>query len=190
MIQRSHLERGRRVCEIKNLDMTLCGANYHERIRYVERVAALWQLHSRDRIWCAHVPILDPTRRNKRLGLKQESWTRITLIVLSHEPVARMLPWGVSSHLTTLTGASCWATCCACPVWMSKRRAALSPPPEIILFPSYRAWFGRIQTRISETCVLTLFQQTDRTGAWCPYIAFPCVWPFCPTSYIRTYEGH
>jgi len=34
---------------------------------------------------------------------------------------------------------------------------------------------------------LTLFQQTDRTGAWCPYIAFPCVCPFCPTSYIRTY---
>ena len=101
-----------------------------------------------------------------------------------------MLPWGVSIHLTTLTGASCWATCCACPVWMSKRRAALSPPPEIILFPSYGAWFGRIQTRFSETCVLTLFQQTDRTGAWCPYIAFPCVWPFCPTSYIRTCEGH
>jgi hypothetical protein len=37
---------------------------------------------------------------------------------------------------------------------------------------------------------LTLFQQTDRTGPWCPYMAFPCVWPFCPTSYIRTYEGH
>jgi len=37
---------------------------------------------------------------------------------------------------------------------------------------------------------LTLFQQTDRTGAWCPYIAFPCVWPFCPTSYIRTYGRH
>jgi hypothetical protein len=37
---------------------------------------------------------------------------------------------------------------------------------------------------------LTLFQQTDRTGAWCPYIAFPCVCPFCPTSYIRTYESH
>ena len=37
---------------------------------------------------------------------------------------------------------------------------------------------------------LTLFQQTDRTGPWCPYMAFPCVWPFCPTSYIRTYESH
>jgi hypothetical protein len=119
IIQRSHLERGRRVCEIENLNMTLCGANYHERVRNVERVAALWQLHSRDWIWCAHVPILDQTRGVERVGLKQESWTRITLIVLSHEPVARMLPWGVSIHLTTLTGASCWATCCACPVWMS-----------------------------------------------------------------------
>jgi hypothetical protein len=37
--------------------------------------------------------------------------------------------------------------------------------------------------------LLTLFQQTDRTGAWCPYIAFPWVWPFWPTSYIRTYES-
>ncbi len=61
IIQRSHLERGRRICETKNLYMTLCGANYHERVRHVERVAALGQLHSGDRIWCAHVPILDHT---------------------------------------------------------------------------------------------------------------------------------
>ena len=46
IIQRSHLERGRRVCEVENLDMTLCGANYHERVRNVERVATLWQLYS------------------------------------------------------------------------------------------------------------------------------------------------
>lgn len=72
--------------------MTLCGANYHERVRNVERVATLWQLHSRDWIWCSHVPILDQMHEIERLDLKQESWTRITLIVLSHEPVARMLP--------------------------------------------------------------------------------------------------
>jgi hypothetical protein len=46
IIQQTHLERGRGVCEIENQNMTLCGASYHERVRNVERVAALWQLHS------------------------------------------------------------------------------------------------------------------------------------------------
>ena len=55
--------------------MTLCGANYHERVRDVKRVAALGQLHSRDRVWCAHVPILVHTRGLEWLSLKQESNT-------------------------------------------------------------------------------------------------------------------
>ena len=56
------------------------------------------------------------------------------------------------------------------------------------LVPFLWSVIGRMQTVFSEKYVLTLFQQTDSTGPWCPYIAFPCVWPFCPTSYIRTYE--
>jgi hypothetical protein len=53
--------------------MTLCGADYHERVRNVERVAALWQLHGRDWIWCAHVPVLDQMRGIERLGIKEGS---------------------------------------------------------------------------------------------------------------------
>jgi hypothetical protein len=68
-VQQSHLEWGRRVCEIENLNMTLCSANYHEWVRDVKGVAALGQLHSRDWIWCTHVPILDHTRGTKWLSL-------------------------------------------------------------------------------------------------------------------------
>jgi hypothetical protein len=49
-VRQSHLVWGRGVCEIENLDMALCGADDHERVRDIERVAALGQLHSRDRI--------------------------------------------------------------------------------------------------------------------------------------------
>jgi hypothetical protein len=60
-----------------------------------------------------------------------------TLMVLSQLPVARMPACGASTHFTTLTGASCCATCVACPVVMSNARPALSTPPENTLLPSY-----------------------------------------------------
>jgi len=44
------LVRGSRVCEIEYLDVALCGADYHEWVRDVERVAALGELNRRDRI--------------------------------------------------------------------------------------------------------------------------------------------
>ncbi len=59
-----------------------------------------------------------------------------TLTVLSQLPVIRMPPWA-SIHLTALMGASCWATCCGCPVEISSIRAVLSAPPEKTLVPSY-----------------------------------------------------
>jgi hypothetical protein len=45
--------------------MTLCSADYHQRVRHVECVASLGQLHCRDGICCSHIPILDPTQSMK-----------------------------------------------------------------------------------------------------------------------------
>ena len=45
ILLRSYLVGSRGVREVENLDVTLCGANNHKRVRDVERVASLWQLH-------------------------------------------------------------------------------------------------------------------------------------------------
>lgn len=47
---------------------------------------------------------------------------------------------GISIHFTSLTGASCTATCVACPVETSNILAALSAPPEATLVPSFDHW--------------------------------------------------
>jgi len=46
--------------------MTLCGADYHKRVRDIECVAALEKLDGRDRVWCAQIPILNNARGVER----------------------------------------------------------------------------------------------------------------------------
>lgn len=75
------------------------------------------------------------------------------LTILSHPPVASIPVPFASIQLIFRIGASCAATCVACPVETSYIRAALSHPAEKILVPSFD-------------------QHTSRTGCSWEYAAF------------------
>jgi hypothetical protein len=137
MAHETHLVRRCGIGEVEYLDMTLGSSDYHQRILYVHAVAAFWKLDCRHWTGCAQVPILNNNVIDLLIRVHQATETpRLTLMVLSQLPVARIPPCGASIHFTTFTGASCWATCCDWPVVTSNNRAALSAPPDNTLFPS------------------------------------------------------
>lgn len=141
MYKKTHFVGGSGVGEVEYLDVALGGSHYHQRILHIHTVTAFRELHSRNWGWWSQVPILHGWHYSQKgeLGWKKNGdTTPPTLIVLSQLPVASIPPCGASIHLTTLTGASCWATCCDVPVVMSNMRAALSAPPDNTLFPSWR----------------------------------------------------
>lgn len=59
--------RGGGVCEIEDLDLALGGADYHQRVLHVHRVAPFWELDCRYRVWRAQIPVLQK-RINSELG--------------------------------------------------------------------------------------------------------------------------
>lgn len=84
---------------------------------------------------CRRSQYYKKTHLVQRCRIPRYARKELTLIVLSQLPVAR-IPDCASTHLHTLMGASCWATCVDCPVATSNALPALSAPPEKILFPS------------------------------------------------------
>ena len=119
--------------------MTLRCADDHQGVHHVQRIATLRKCHCRHRSGSAKVPVLETHSQLTTLQSITSCKGRHTFNVLSQLPVTRNPPCpGASIHLTDLMGASCWATCCDCPVVTSNIRPALSAPPERILVPSFK----------------------------------------------------
>ena len=131
--RRTHLVCSCGVGEVEYLNVAFGRSDDEKGILDVHRITSFWELNRRHGVGTPQIPVLPRPSATVHANKKEHAFT---LSVLSQLPVANIPPCGVSIHLTTLMGASCWATCCGWPVVTSNMRAALSAPPDITLLPS------------------------------------------------------